>query len=132
MVEKGDAILKDQVILELENEKTVSSVLSTTDGVVSELYVQPGDQLSVGQRILSLTSEGESADESGSQQLEIDAAQNLNPSASDSIRKLACELGIDLTRVRGSEQDGQIILSDLKAYIQALQANAFAKKSDSS
>src|SRR2546423_1485698 len=41
--------------------------------------------------------------------------------ASPSIRKLARELGIDLTRVRGSERGGRIVLTDIRAYIQKLQ-----------
>jgi len=44
------------------------------------------------------------------------------PPASPSLRRLAQDLGIDLTRVRGSEHGGRIVLRDLAAYIQNLQA----------
>ena len=53
-VKEGDPMAKDQVVIELENEKAVASIPSTAAGVVSKLYVKPGDKLSVGQRILSL------------------------------------------------------------------------------
>ncbi|MGB7950546.1 MAG: 2-oxo acid dehydrogenase subunit E2 [Candidatus Binatia bacterium] len=43
------------------------------------------------------------------------------PPAPPSVRKIARELGIDLTRVRGSEAGGRIILADVRAYIQRLQ-----------
>ncbi len=43
------------------------------------------------------------------------------PPASPSIRKIAGDLGIDLTRVRGSAAGGRIVLSDVRAYIQRLQ-----------
>jgi pyruvate dehydrogenase E2 component (dihydrolipoamide acetyltransferase) len=43
------------------------------------------------------------------------------PPAPPSIRKLAREIGLDLTRVRGSEPGGRINLSDVRAYIQRLQ-----------
>src|SRR5882724_1087571 len=43
------------------------------------------------------------------------------PPASPSIRKIAGDLGIDLTRVKGSEAGGRIVLSDVRAYIQRLQ-----------
>jgi pyruvate dehydrogenase E2 component (dihydrolipoamide acetyltransferase) len=52
------------------------------------------------------------------------------PPASPSIRKLAKDLGIDLTRVRGSEHGGRIVLSDLRAYIQSLQQIAFAQRKE--
>ncbi len=47
------------------------------------------------------------------------------PPAAPSIRKVARELGIDLTRVRGSESGGRIVLDDLRLYIQRLQQIAF-------
>lgn len=43
------------------------------------------------------------------------------PPASPSIRKIASDLGIDLTRVKGSEAGGRIVLADVRAYIQRLQ-----------
>lgn len=43
------------------------------------------------------------------------------PPASPSIRKMAADLGIDLTRVKGSEAGGRIVLLDVRAYIQRLQ-----------
>src|SRR5262245_25471559 len=44
------------------------------------------------------------------------------PAASPSIRKIAQELGIDLTKVRGSERGGRIVTADVRAYIQRLQS----------
>ena len=43
------------------------------------------------------------------------------PPAAPSIRKLARELGIDLTRIQGSEAGGRITLVDVRTYIQRLQ-----------
>lgn len=48
------------------------------------------------------------------------------PPASPSIRKMAQELGIDLSRVRGSQNGGRIVVEDIKNYIQQLQSGAFA------
>jgi pyruvate dehydrogenase E2 component (dihydrolipoamide acetyltransferase) len=50
------------------------------------------------------------------------------PAAAPSIRKLARDLGIDLTRVRGSARGGRIILEDVRAYIQKLQRLAAGPK----
>jgi pyruvate dehydrogenase E2 component (dihydrolipoamide acetyltransferase) len=43
------------------------------------------------------------------------------PAAAPSIRKLAEEIGLDLTQVRGSERGGRIVMADIRAYIQRLQ-----------
>jgi pyruvate dehydrogenase E2 component (dihydrolipoamide acetyltransferase) len=56
------------------------------------------------------------------------AKAGFGPPASPSIRKLARQLGIDLTRVRGSERGGRIVLDDLKAYVEHLQKAAFDRQ----
>ena len=53
---------------------------------------------------------------------------NPNPVAAPSIRRIARELGIDLTRIRGSEHGGRLVMEDLRAYVDRLQKLAFAPK----
>ncbi len=147
-VKEGDDVVKDQPILELENEKAVATIPSTAAGKVARIYVKPGEKISVGQRILSLGDGGgtttaappervrarspEEAEQkviqtpSPEQQPEIEPAEGqptpgTPPAAAPSIRKLARDLGLDLTRVRGSARGGRIVLEDIRAYIQRLQ-----------
>jgi pyruvate dehydrogenase E2 component (dihydrolipoamide acetyltransferase) len=56
------------------------------------------------------------------------AKTGFPPAAPPSVRKLARELGIDLTRVRGSQPGGRIVLEDVRRYIQRLQQIAFKAK----
>ncbi len=51
---------------------------------------------------------------------EEEPVQTAAPVASPSVRRVARELGIDLSRIRGSESGGRIVLGDLRAYIQRL------------
>ncbi|MCU0784743.1 MAG: 2-oxo acid dehydrogenase subunit E2 [Verrucomicrobia bacterium] len=150
-VKEGDTVVKDQPVIELENEKAVAAIPSSAAGVVAKIFVKAGDQLSVGQRILSLTETGKPAEpvtldpptkdkpasepetaasavgEAGEEEIPRRVAA---PVASPSIRKLARELGLDLSRVRGSEAGGRISLADLRAFIQRLQKAATAKSGD--
>ena len=143
-VKEGDPVAKDQAILELENEKAVASIPSTAAGVVTKIYVKAGDKISVGQRLISLsggdqpvvaaapaakwaapepepeTPVEESAAEDGEEIPKPVAA----PVASPSIRRLARELGIDLSKVRGSEAGGRIVTGDIRAYLVRLQKAA--------
>ena len=57
-----------------------------------------------------------------------DSQSGAPPPAAPAIRKIARELGIDLTRVKGSEAGGRIVLEDLRAYIDRLQRLAFEAK----
>ncbi len=64
MVKPGDAIKKDQPILELETDKATIEVPSSSAGVVKEIKVKPGEKVKVGQTIF-LIDEGQSPDGKG-------------------------------------------------------------------
>jgi pyruvate dehydrogenase E2 component (dihydrolipoamide acetyltransferase) len=143
-VKEGDQVARDQAILELENEKAVASVPSTAAGVVTKIYVKAGDKISVGQRLISLSggdqpvvaaapaAKGAAPEQEPETPVEESAAEAgeeipkpvAAPVASPSIRRLARELGIDLSKVRGSEAGGRIVTSDIRAYIARLQKAA--------
>src|SRR5437870_1489059 len=140
-VKEGDQISKDQPIIELENEKAVASIPATAAGTVTKILVKTGDKISVGQSILSLT-EGSRTEAPKTAKAEVapkakvapeetpaepeepggTGHPEVSPAAAPSIRKLAHDLGLDLSRVRGSERGGRIVLADLRAYIQRMQA----------
>jgi pyruvate dehydrogenase E2 component (dihydrolipoamide acetyltransferase) len=140
-VKEGDHVARDQAILELENEKAVASVPSTAAGVVTKIYVKAGDKISVGQRLISLSggdppvAAAAPAAKRAAPEPEPDAPVEepeagdgeeipkpvAAPVASPSVRRLARELGIDLSKVRGSEAGGRIARGDLGAYIARLQ-----------
>jgi pyruvate dehydrogenase E2 component (dihydrolipoamide acetyltransferase) len=61
MVKPGDAVKKDQAVLELETDKATIEVPSSAEGVVKEVKVKPGEKVKVGQTIF-LIEEGQSAD----------------------------------------------------------------------
>jgi pyruvate dehydrogenase E2 component (dihydrolipoamide acetyltransferase) len=140
-VKEGDHVAKDQAILELENEKAVASVPSTAAGVVTKIYVKSGDKISVGQRLISLSggdqpvaaaapaakrAAPEPEPEAPVEEPAAEAGEEIPkpvaaPVASPSVRRLARELGIDLSKVRGSEAGGRIVTGDIRAYIARLQ-----------
>jgi len=154
-VKEGDTVQKDQAILELESDKAVASIPSSFSGVVTKIYVSKGAEVKVGQSLIALEEGGNkpAPQETPKQtaqpapqkpaQSTAQAAQpampasnafafqapaavpGFPPAASPTVRKIAKDLGIDLTKVRGSENGGRIIIEDLKAYIQQLQAIAF-------
>jgi pyruvate dehydrogenase E2 component (dihydrolipoamide acetyltransferase) len=153
-VKEGDQVAKDQAILELENEKAVATIPSTAAGTVTKIFVKTGDKISVGQRILALSETGTATSTAQAEkpkaaakakavepepekispepqeraerdeEPEHEPKPGVAPVASPSIRKLARDLGIDLTLVRGSERGGRIVLEDIRAYIQRLQSRA--------
>jgi pyruvate dehydrogenase E2 component (dihydrolipoamide acetyltransferase) len=150
LVKEGETIAKGQGIIELETGKAIAPVPASAAGKVAKIIVAVGDKISVGQPILSLDTgaapaaavpaakpartplprtvhrpaaapppAGEEAEEPPPPGQETSAG--APPAASPSIRRLARELGIDLTKVRGSQAGGRIIIEDVRDYIQRLQ-----------
>jgi pyruvate dehydrogenase E2 component (dihydrolipoamide acetyltransferase) len=70
----------------------------------------------------------ESADGDDGEPPTAETTSSAGVAASPSLRKMARDLGIDLTRVRGSERGGRIVLADLRAYVQKLQRLASQPK----
>ena len=159
LVKEGQEIKKDQPFMELETQKAVGSIPAPATGVVSKVHVKEGTEVTVGQLLISIATDGSSApppqpnknetmpapaapsaQPQPSQKLEaqipsaappVDAYRyesksGAPPPAAPSLRKVARELGIDLNRVHGSQAGGRIVLEDVRAYIERLQAHAFS------
>jgi pyruvate dehydrogenase E2 component (dihydrolipoamide acetyltransferase) len=57
----------------------------------------------------------------------VAAKAGFPPPASPTLRRLAQDLGIDLRRIKGSEEGGRIVISDLRDYIARLRSAARPK-----
>jgi pyruvate dehydrogenase E2 component (dihydrolipoamide acetyltransferase) len=61
LVKAGDALKKEQPVLELETDKATIEVPSSVSGVVKDLKVKPGDKVKVGQVILTVDEAAQAA-----------------------------------------------------------------------
>ncbi len=157
LVAEGQEVKKDQPFIELETQKAVGSVPSPESGTVTKIHVKEGMEVAVGQLLISLQPQGETTapqtpqasppPKTGPQETQAsrqpprqhptqdqstayryESRSGAPPPAAPSIRKIARELGIDLTRVKGSEAGGRITLPDVRDYIDRLQRLAFEAK----
>jgi pyruvate dehydrogenase E2 component (dihydrolipoamide acetyltransferase) len=156
LVSEGQEIKKDQAFMELETQKAVGSIPAPASGTVSKIHVREGTEVTVGQVLISISAEGAAPtataatptarpkereaypprqQEKGDRgrvrimdDYRYESRMGAPPAAAPSIRKIARELGIDLTRVRGSEAGGRIVLEDLRAHVQRLQQIAFEQR----
>src|SRR6266404_5668506 len=58
---KGDKVLAGEVIAEIETDKATMEWESPEDGVLTEIYVQDGGKVNVGDKIAFIGEEGEEA-----------------------------------------------------------------------
>ena len=154
LVKVGDTLEKGQPMLDLENEKAVATVPATASGTITAIHVKNGDKISVGHRILTVsdgnapsaapvaapqkaapaakaaiaqpvaTSATVAEDNLDDIQAEDVQVCNAEAPASPSLRRIADELGIDLSRVKGSQSGGRVVMGDVRSYIQKLMASA--------
>lgn len=135
LVKAGDSVQLDQPILELETDKAVGSIPASAAGIVQQIRVNIGDKISAGAVLLTLAESTGAVAPAPAPVARPSAAQPVQPkrppalsnngappAASPTVRKMAAQLGIDLSVVPGSGHGGRIAVEDLRAYIQNLQA----------
>ena len=152
LVKVGDVIKVDQSVIELETDKAVVEVPSSVAGTVTEIAVSAGGEAKVGQLVLKVEEGAAAAPEApvAESKPEAPAAKPAEPAAAESaapaaapaaarpaeagrlipaapsVRRIARERGIDLSRVQGSGILGRISLSDLDGAASAGPAAAAA------
>jgi pyruvate dehydrogenase E2 component (dihydrolipoamide acetyltransferase) len=143
MVKPGDVVKAEQPLLTLESDKASMDVPSPADGTVGELRVKIGDKVSQGTVILTLTTQGAAPAAAPAaptppapakaEPPPAPAAPAAAPAAladfagvhaSPAVRRLARELGVDLTRITGTGEKGRITKEDLKAALAGAPAAA--------
>ncbi|WLD91709.1 2-oxoglutarate dehydrogenase complex dihydrolipoyllysine-residue succinyltransferase [Alkalihalobacillus sp. AL-G] len=150
LVSVGEQVNKGDYIVELETDKVNVQVSAENDGVIHELLKEPGDTVEVGEVIATINENaGEEASGGGEQQIqersqseskrekeekseEITTTKTAfkeeqnetnRPIASPAARKLARELGVDLTQVKASDPLGRVRSEDVKGHANQSRAD---------
>lgn len=120
---EGDAVSRDDLLVEIETDKVVMEVVAPVDGVVGKIHVQAGETI-VGEQLLATLEEGASAKSSkstaqttastsSSPDADEDVAAKLGPAA----RQLVDEHKLDVNAITGSGKDGRITKDDVVKHI---------------
>src|SRR5690625_103804 len=145
LVQPGDAVKEDDIIVEIQNDKAVVEVPSPVTGTVKSLDVEEGTVSNVGDALATIEVEGELPADSGApadEAPEAPAAESAPaaeptetapepaaaPAASASydprkvlatpaVRKFAREQGVDITQVTGTGKNGKISKEDVENFI---------------
>ena len=140
----GDAVRKDEILVELETDKVSLEVAAPSDGVLSEILAGEGDTVEPG-TVLGKMSEGgaaaapakaedapkaeapkaEAPPEPKAEAPKAQAQPEVMTSkpAAPSAQRIAMENSLDLSKVGGSGKDGRVTKGDAIAALEA-RANA--------
>jgi pyruvate dehydrogenase E2 component (dihydrolipoamide acetyltransferase) len=131
---EGDRVTKGEPLLEVETDKAVLEVEAPADGILAGVTAAAGADVPVGQTIAWIVAPGEKPPTESESPASAPGARGKTEShaapvaashpetpalqgarISPKARRLAKELGVDLTAVRGSGPGGEILASDVEA-----------------
>ena len=149
LVKIGDLVKENDSIITVETDKATMEIPAPFSGKVTNLAIKVGDKVSHDDLILTVEADSEPAEiesESSVKSKETEPDVRLDDSkpsedkpnipdqkkkeislntepkshASPSIRKLARELGVSLSKISGSGKKGRILAEDLKSYVKQI------------
>ena len=130
-IQPGDTVKRGDVVALVETEKGVIEVEIFETGVVESLVVQPGQKVPVGAILATIRTDGRPAEtrpfpgaavteqktEAPPVSAPVPAPQppeSHRPRVSPLARKRAEELGVDITTVTGTGEEGSITAADIE------------------
>jgi pyruvate dehydrogenase E2 component (dihydrolipoamide acetyltransferase) len=151
--QEGDRVTKGEPLLEIETDKAVVEVEAPADGILAGITASAGADIPVGQTIGWIVAPGEKPPADGpaaaapgaravtqskseaagavvtampAQAVAVATAAKISPKA----RRLAKELGVEISTLRGSGPGGEILASDVQAAAAAPALNVAAPEKE--
>jgi 2-oxoglutarate dehydrogenase E2 component (dihydrolipoamide succinyltransferase) len=122
----GEAVSRDELLVDIETDKVVLEVVAPADGVLTAIHKDVGETV-LSEEVLGIFEAGAAASAAAPAAAEPAApaptagtaeepAAPAGPggAASPAARKAASELGVELAQVRGSGRDGRITKEDVE------------------
>ena len=145
LVKPGDTVRAEDPLVTLESDKATMEVPSPVAGTVREIRIKVGDKVSEGALVLMLEASDDAPAVSKAAPApavaapqpvkappapaakpvpvaapvaaSVDEAAFGKAHASPSVRRIARELGVDLSRVKGSGPKDRVVKEDVQAYV---------------
>ena len=155
LVNTGDTIEAEQAVITVESDKASMDVPSSHAGVITSVSAKVGDIVNEGDAILLITSSDAAPAPTPVAKTEAPAASpapkvkpapepvakpapsvsntQSGPShASPSVRRLARELGVDLSQITGTARKNRISKDDVKGYVKTALSGGLAQNAAAS
>ncbi|MEF3328671.1 dihydrolipoamide acetyltransferase family protein [Oceanobacillus oncorhynchi] len=151
-VKEGDEVKEDDVLCEIQNDKSVVEIPSQVDGTVTKIHVAEGEVAVVGDTLISFDAEGyddeeeedtksdDASSESKEQKAEENADQASEDNASESddkrviampsVRKFARENDVNIKDVQGSGKNGRITKEDVESFLSGDQPETSSESAE--
>ena len=124
-VKVGDVVKENQPLVEIITEKVTVELPSPADGTITKIGPDAGKIVKVGEVIVVIDDgkEDKGIEENSEDVIEVEKKDIIiekNKSnkiiATPAVKRLAKEMGVDINRVVGTEEEGRITEKDVKLY----------------
>lgn len=128
---EGDLISKGEPLVVVEGEKTTFEIEAPHEGTLKKILRSAGEEVQVGQALAVISEPGETVGEHVAttrneiaeklpqmSQLSKARREEVAVRASPAARRLAEEMGVDLSHITGTGPEGRITREDILAYVE--------------
>ena len=115
----GEAVARDEILIDIETDKVVLEVPSPQAGVLVEIVAQDGETV-VADQVLARIDTAATAAAEAPAAAPTEAAPAAAPAAAQNTAampaaaKLAAETGVDVNALQGSGRDGRVLKEDVQ------------------
>lgn len=115
----GEAVARDEILIDIETDKVVLEVPSPQVGVLVEIVAQDGETV-VADQVLARIDTAATAAAEAPAAAPAEAAPAATPAAAQNnaampaAAKLAAETGVDVNALQGSGRDGRVLKEDVQ------------------
>ena len=136
-VQPGDAVKRDQNLVDIETDKVVLEVVAPEDGVLAEV-LEPEGATVLGEHVIGVLAKGDGAAAPAPAASEEAESEEASDALTPSVRRALAENGIsteEANKIKGTGEKGRLTKEDVAAYVKAKaqrQATSEAVKQETS
>ncbi|AFV85568.1 dihydrolipoamide succinyltransferase [Alteromonas mediterranea] len=113
----GEAVSRDQNLVDIETDKVVLEVVAPADGSLAEIIAEEGATVTAEEVIAKFVEGAAGGASAPAASEESDDNDESSDALSPSVRRLLAEKGVDASKVKGTGKNGRITKEDVEKYL---------------
>ena len=122
----GEAVSRDQNLVDIETDKVVLEVVAPADGSLAEIIAEEGATVTAEEVIAKFVEGAAGGASAPAASEESDDNDESSDALSPSVRRLLAEKGVDASKVKGTGKNGRITKEDVEKYLKGGDSSAKA------